>query len=139
MVSMSTVVVAIVLFSSSSQKYLIVRRDQNQSGAGYWEFPGGKVEVGESPEQALQREIHEELNVSIDVVKLQFLSKNTHQYSTKAIDISFYLYQVSDEVPLVLVDHDDFAWCDVNDLLSYQIAEADLPVIEQLKKMRRVG
>lgn len=136
---MSTVVVAIVLFSSSSQKYLIVRRDQNQSGAGFWEFPGGKVEAGETPEQALQREIHEELNVSIEVTGLRFLSKNLHHYNTKSIDISFYLYEVPHEVPLVLVDHDDFSWCDVDDLLNYHIAEADLPVIEQLKKMRRVG
>jgi 8-oxo-dGTP diphosphatase len=136
---MSTVVVALVLFSLSSRKYLIVRRDQNQSGAGFWEFPGGKVEVNETPEQALQREIHEELNVIINVTKLQFLSKNTHQYTAKSIDISFYLYQIPTEVPLLLVDHDDFKWCDVNDLLKHQIAEADIPVIEQLKKMGCAG
>lgn len=132
---MSTAVVAIVLFSSSSQKYLIVRRDQNQSGSGFWEFPGGKIEAGETPERALQREIQEELNVSIEVTKLRFLSTNIHHYKTKSISISFYLYEVPHEVPLVLVDHDDFSWCDVDDLLNYHIAEADLPVIEQLKKM----
>lgn len=132
---MSTAVVAIVLFSLSSQKYLIVRRDQNQSGAGFWEFPGGKVEAGETPEHALQREIQEELNVSIEVTKLRFLSTNLHHYKAKSISISFYLYEVPHEVPLVLVDHDDFSWCDVDDLLNYHIAEADLPVIEQLKKM----
>jgi 8-oxo-dGTP diphosphatase len=135
MESMSTVVVAIVLFSVSSQKYLIVRRDQNQSGAGFWEFPGGKVEAGETSEQALQREIEEELSFVIDVTQLQFLSQNIHQYGTKSIDISFYLYKVPHEVSLVLVDHDDFSWCDINDLVKYQIADADLPVIEQLKKM----
>ena len=135
---MSTVVVALVLLSSTSRKYLIVRRNQNQSGAGFWEFPGGKIEFGETPEVALAREIQEELTVSIDVKKLQFLSRNTHDYPFKSIDISFYLYQVSQEVPVVLVDHDDFVWCDVDDLLKYSIAEADLPVIEQLKKMRHV-
>jgi len=136
---MSTVVVALVLFNLSSQKYLIVRRDRNQSGAGYWEFPGGKVETGESHERALQREIQEELSVLIDVSKLQFLSKNIHYYGPKCIDISFYLYETSQQMDLVLVDHDDFSWCDVNDLLTYKIAEADLPVIEQLKRMRVVG
>lgn len=139
MMSMSTVVVAIVLFSLASQKYLIVRRNQSQSGAGFWEFPGGKVECGETAEAALKREIQEELSLSIDASKLQFLSKNNHQYLTKSIDISFYLYEVAHEVPLVLVDHDDSCWCEVKDLLSYQMAPADIPVIEQLKKMRCVG
>ncbi len=137
--SMSTVVVAIVLFSLSSQKYLIVRRDPRQSGAGFWEFPGGKIEFGETAETALKREIEEELSLSIDTAQLQFLSKNNHQYLAKNIEISFYLYQVPREVPIVLVDHDDFSWCDVNDLLSYQMAPADIPVVEKLKKMRHVG
>ncbi|MBC7753477.1 MAG: (deoxy)nucleoside triphosphate pyrophosphohydrolase [Moraxellaceae bacterium] len=136
---MSTVVVALVLLSSASRKYLIVRRDKNQSGAGFWEFPGGKVEQGETLESALVREIQEELSLSIDVKRLQFLSRNTHQYLTKLIDISFFLYQVSQEIPVVLVDHDDFVWCDVDDLSKYSIAEADLPVIKQLKKTRPVG
>ena len=135
---MSTAVVALVLLSSTSRKYLIVRRDKNQSGAGFWEFPGGKVELGETPETALAREIQEELSVFIDISKLQFLSKNTHQYLTKTIEISFYLYSVLQEVPVVLVDHDSLVWCDVDDLAKYPIAEADLPVIEQLKKMRPV-
>ncbi len=136
---MSTVVVALVLLCSASRKYLIVRRDKNQSGAGFWEFPGGKVEQGETLESALVREIQEELSLSIDVKRLQFLSRNTHQYLTKLIDISFFLYQVSQEIPVVLVDHDDFVWCDVDDLSKYSIAEADLPVIKQLKKTRPVG
>ena len=134
---MSTIVVALVLFSSSSQKYLIVRRGENQSGAGFWEFPGGKVEVGESAEQALQREIKEELGLSIDPAKLDFLSQNTHQYGLKCIEISFYYYEILQEVPLVLVDHDHFAWCDVQDLLNFNVADADRPVIHQLMETRR--
>lgn len=136
---MSTVVVAIVLYNVTSKKYLIVRRNQNQSGAGFWEFPGGKVERGETPELALQREITEELSVVIDINRLQFISRSTHQYLTRTIDISFYLYEVQSEIPLILVDHDDSRWCDISDILNFQIAAADIPVIDQLKKMRHFG
>ena len=136
---MSTVVVAIVLFSLTSQKYLIVRRDQYQSGAGFWEFPGGKVESGETPQVALRREIMEELGVSVEISRLRFLSKNIHQYGSKKINISFYLYEIPHEIPLALVDHDDSKWCDVNDILKFKMADADIPVIEQLKKMRSAG
>ncbi len=133
---MSTVVVALVLFSLSSQKYLIVRRDQGQSGAGHWEFPGGKVESGESQTQALKREINEELSLSIDGARLTYLLTHQHQYSTKHITISFYLYPVLEEIPVRLIDHDQLNWCEVGDLLTFQMAEADLPVIELLKKMK---
>lgn len=135
---MSTVVVAIILYIPTSQKYLIVRRNSEQSGAGYWEFPGGKVEPDETPEVALQREIAEELQVDIDRQKLQFLFQNHHQYQNKNIDISFYLYELSQEIKLVLVDHDDFKWCDKERLLDYPIAAADIPVIKFLQERERL-
>lgn len=133
---MSTVVVAIVFFIQASQKYLIVRRNHEQSGAGFWEFPGGKVEPDETPFGALKREIAEELQVDIDVQKLQFVFQNHHQYQNKKIDISFYLYELPQEIPLVLVDHDDFKWCDRDRLFDYQIAPADIPVMKYLQERK---
>lgn len=132
---MSTVVVAIIFNIKASQKYLIVRRNSDQSGAGCWEFPGGKVEDGESKEVALQREIYEELQVHVDPLKMEFMFQNVHQYQNKSIDISFYLYEVSKEIPLVLVDHDDFKWCDIHEIFNYKIAEADIPVMRYIQKV----
>ncbi len=137
---MSTVVVAVVavVFKiKASPRYLIVRRNQAQSGAGYWEFPGGKVEPDESPEEALRREIEEELQVTIDTRRLSFLLKSLHQYTNKKIEISFYLYEIPAEVELVLVDHDDFKWCDLSEMLGYKIADADVPLIHHLQKLQK--
>lgn len=130
---MSTPVVAIVFYIKASRKYLIVRRNSAQSGAGFWEFPGGKVEPAETPEAALQREIAEELQVDIKIEKLQFIFKNQHEYKDKTIMISFYLYELPQEISLVLVDHDEFKWCDINEVMRYPLAAADIPVIEYLK------
>lgn len=131
---MSTVVVAVVFKIKASPRYLIVRRNQAQSGAGYWEFPGGKIELNETPEEALRREIEEELQVTIDTRRLQFIFKNEHHYTNKKIEISFYLYEIPAEIDLVLIDHDDFKWCDLNEMLDHQIAAADIPVIQYLQK-----
>ncbi len=131
---MSTAVVALILKNKSFSTYLIVRRNQAQSGAGFWEFPGGKVEPDETPEVALRREINEELHVQIDISKLKFVFQNHHEYSDKSIIISFYLYEVPQELPLILIDHDDFKWCDIQTVLEYPIAAADIPVIKHLQE-----
>lgn len=132
-------VVAIVVFDKSSQKYLIVRRAENQTGAGFWEFPGGKLEGSELATEALVREIDEELGLPVDPSKLQLLLTNQHEYPTKLIDISFYLYPVRVRPTLQLVDHDDSQWCATHELEKYKISEADLVVIDYLKKHHEFG
>lgn len=127
-------VVAIVIFDKSSQKYLIVRRAKSQSGAGFWEFPGGKIEGVESPTEALVREIHEELGLQIDSSKLQYLLTNQHEYPHRFIEISFYLYPLTTQPLLTLVDHDDSRWCAAGEFGLYPISEADLAMVDGLQK-----
>lgn len=62
-IAQHTQVVALALFNPQREAYLIVKRGQDQSGAGKWEFPGGKIESHEGPKQALAREISEELSL----------------------------------------------------------------------------
>ena len=57
------------IIQNSQQKILIARRPLEKSFGGLWEFPGGKIEEGESPEEALQRELREELNLEVEIIE----------------------------------------------------------------------
>lgn len=112
-------------------KILIARRSGKKHLAGFWEFPGGKIEDGEAPEECLLREIKEELGIEIEVKRL--FHENTHEYSPDKIILlkSFICSHVSGEIRLK--DHDEFNWVRINDFDSYKIAPADLPIIERFK------
>ncbi len=125
-------VVAIAFFNPTDQKYLICRRGPAESGAGAWEFPGGKVDQGETNEQALAREIQEELGVHIIVTKLKFISDHNHQYINKNIHIYLYKYDVI-SLDYTLIDHDQSAWVDIDQMMTYNLAEADVPFVKKLK------
>lgn len=129
-------VVAIVLFDQTNRRYFIAKRAQHEVGAGHWEFPGGKVEKGETQKEALKREIKEELNVSIDTEKLDYLTKSQVEYEQRIIDICFYLYTIDGPVQVELTDHDDFLWKTLDELQNQSsLATADIPVIDVLRKM----
>ena len=76
----------------SDLQLLFFRRSKTNSGAGFWEFPGGKIESGESANQALVREIQEELGVSIKVQG--FLAENEHSFPNKKILLKLYLAEL---------------------------------------------
>lgn len=111
------------------EKILIARRSPGKHLSGYWEFPGGKIEQGETPEDCLIREIQEELSILISVDS--FLQKNLHDYGEKQVLLKAYLctYLSGD---LVLVDHDEVRWILPEQLTQYQLAPADIPFIVAL-------
>lgn len=99
--------------------------------AGRWEFPGGKVEEGEAPEECLKRELYEELGVAARVGEL-FLS-TVHAYHHVTIELLTYKAEIlSGEI--VLRDHTEIRWVPVPDLPGYDFPEADKAVIEKLTK-----
>ncbi len=125
-------VVAVALFDQIKEKYLIVRRGPEQSGAGFWEFPGGKVEENESDNVALVREIEEELNFSIQPETLEYIGENIHHYPTKSILLVLYRYKEQIK-NFQLSEHDAQEWVLLTEISDYKLAEADVPFIKMLK------
>jgi 8-oxo-dGTP diphosphatase len=109
---------------------LACRRNPDRSAGGLWEFPGGKVEPGESPEDALGREIREELGVEIDVGEL--IHRATTPTDTAQVDLSSYEARLRDATPTRSTDHDMLRWLRPNRLSELKWAEPDLPVVELL-------
>ncbi len=111
------------------QKILVTQRGPGMKLAGKWEFPGGKVEEGESEEQCLVREISEELNISIRIT--QKLTSYNHDYGDFRIElIPFVAEYVSGE--LTLREHAKFLWLLPEELKNLDWAEADVRVVEEL-------
>ena len=109
---------------------LLVRRAPNQSLSGYWEFPGGKIEDGETPEECLAREIKEELEIIVEVGEL--ITSNKHKYPHGYFElIAYRVKYISGEI--VLNDHDDFKWVTIDEMDSYEFPPADIPIIKELK------
>lgn len=114
-------------------RILIARRKPGKSLAGFWEFPGGKIEKNESSEQCLKRELHEELGLKTVAVK-EKLIQIQHQYPQSEIEMDVFLCSLEEEheVPSVFESHDRVEWTRVEDLRQYEWAPADLPAVRLL-------
>ncbi|KHF78441.1 Mutator mutT protein (7,8-dihydro-8-oxoguanine-triphosphatase) [Acinetobacter sp. neg1] len=95
-----------------------------------YEFPGGKVEPNETAEQALRREIHEELNLAIDVKS--YLLTVEHSYPDFQIELATYLCEATGINKLVIHEHQDIKWCQIGELEQLDWAAADLPIVQYL-------
>ena len=108
---------------------LIARRGPGEKLAGLWEFPGGKLEVGETPEQCLARELREEFG--IEVVVEGFFMKSVYRYGHGAIDLHAYFVQWPEQ-PHQLHVHDEVRWVPAGQLLEHTLAPADIPIAAAL-------
>ena len=114
---------------SRNNTILIARRASHKSLAGKWEFPGGKIEPNESPEQALEREILEEFGAVIEA--RDYISTNTHDYGDFQVElVAYHARYVKGDIELT--DHDQIAWVRKEELMNYDLAEADIPLIEHI-------
>ena len=112
-------------------KIFCAQRPEGKSLGGYWEFPGGKLEEGESPEEALIREIHEELNSQIEIIS--FVNEASYDYDFGTVVMkTFHARLVSGN--LDLLEHQDSAWLEPNRLKTLNWAPVDRPAVELLSK-----
>ena len=118
-------------------KVLIMRRAPFMSWAGSWEFPGGKLEPGESNEECLVRELSEELHVHASVGEL--LTENSHEYDFGTVHLSVYRI-LSWEGDIALTVHDDMRWVPVQELAAFPaLLPADIPVARALERIMERG
>ena len=120
------VVVAAVLTTHDMKRFFIAER---ADGAG-WEFPGGKLEQGESPQEALTREIQEELGCHIDVQEL--LGHSEVQVGKCWIIMDAYLAFCNPE-SIVLKEHLDGEWITAEQIHDFQWAPADIPLLKGIE------
>jgi 8-oxo-dGTP diphosphatase len=107
----------------------IARRRRTGRLPGKWEFPGGKVEDGETPEAGLKRELREELE--IDAAVGDYLGENIHQYDFGTVRLLFYrVYWDGGEI--TSRDHDEYGWVPLDKLNGYDFAPADWPFVKRL-------
>ncbi|GEM_PF-528696 len=109
--------------------YLIARRPQQADLGGYWEFPGGKIESGETPQTALEREILEELGVRI-LVKDELGHSSTSHHEGQVI-LTAYMAEKTSGV-WTLKFHTEMRWVEILELRTYTLAPADIPFIDML-------
>lgn len=123
---MITVTAAIIRDRAS---VLLTRRKPGQRMAGFWEFPGGKLELGETLQSCLEREIEEELGVLIRAGEI--LASNVHVYDRSPIQLVALQATLISGTPRLSV-HDALAWVPVDRLLEYHLAPADIPIAKAL-------
>jgi 8-oxo-dGTP diphosphatase len=112
-------------------KILAAKRSDTMALPGLWEFPGGKIEPGESPEQALLREIAEELRCVVEVKGR--LTTTEHEYPFGTVTLSTYFVELKGADPR-LTQHAEIRWLAKHELFDVEWAPADVPAVELLAK-----
>ena len=114
-------------------RVLITRRNPKDSLGGYWEFPGGKIEGKETPQECLQREILEELGVESEAGRI--LCKSIYEYEHGAFEI-IAISTVLKSLQFNLSSHDKAEFVEKKSLLDFQLLPADIPIAEKIMEVK---
>ncbi len=132
------VLVAAAALVRSDGRLLLAQRPKGKAMAGLWEFPGGKVEAGESPQGALARELKEELGVVVAEADMQAFSFASHAYEKFHLLMPvFMIRQWEGEVQAL--EGQQLAWVSAGEIRLYPAPEADLPLFEQFIDWSKAG
>ena len=126
-------VVAVALVDPDG-RVLIAQRPEGKSMAGLWEFPGGKVEAGETPESALIRELAEELGITVKEPCLAPFTFASHAYETVHLLMPLYVCRRWEGTPMPR-HHAALKWVRPNQMREYPMPAADLPLIPMLRDL----
>ena len=126
-----TVLVVAVALIDADGRVLIAQRPEGKQLAGLWEFPGGKVDPGERPEQALIRELNEELGINVSEACLAPFVFASHAYDSFHLLMPLYLCRRWQGV-VVNREHAALAWVKPNRLSDYPMPPADAPLVAYL-------
>lgn len=127
--------VAAAALVNDKNEVLIAQRPEGKRLAGKWEFPGGKLEAGESPEEALVRELHEELGITVEPKHCEPFWFLSHDY---VAEFGFHMLmpvftcRTWQGTPKAL-EHAALAWIAPNQMKNYDMIEADAELVEKLK------
>ena len=134
-------VVAAIIFrvapENSSQKQVLATQRGYGDFKGGWEFPGGKIEAGEKPENALIREIQEELNAKI-LVK-NHIHTIEYDYPTFHLSMECFACELAENQEITLLEHQNAKWLTSENLRSVNWLPADVDVLEKVEKLLGKG
>jgi len=109
--------------------YFIAQRNRNKHFAYFWEFPGGKIELNESSEDAIKRELREELDIEATVN--QKIMKYSHRFKNTIYEISF--FEINKFTGSIKKNvHDDLQWIELASLKKYRFISGDLLLIDRI-------
>jgi len=133
-VSIKVVLVAACALIDPDRRVLIAERPAGRSMAGLWEFPGGKVEAGERPEQSLIRELKEELGIVVNEACLAPLTFASHSYSDFHLLMPLYVCRRWDGI-VAPQEGQRLAWVRPERLRDYPMPPADTPLVAMLRDL----
>lgn len=114
-------------------RILCAQRGGEKSLPFLWEFPGGKIEQGESPHQALIRELSEELLIEVELEATIF-DAVSYEYDFGVVNLTTIIGKLKSGEP-VLTEHQEIRWLSPEELFEVEWALADIPIVKQLSKM----
>lgn len=129
--SIKVVLVAACALVDADGRVLLAQRPEGKPMAGLWEFPGGKIETGERPEQSLIRELEEELGISVKEDCLAPLTFASHAYPDFHLLMPLYICRRW-EGTVAALEGQNLTWVRPNKLRDYEMPPADVPLIAHL-------
>ena len=127
---MTSVVAALIW---NGDRFLACQRPAHKARGLLWEFVGGKVEAGETKQEALVRECKEELDVIVEIGDV--FMELVHEYPDLTVELTLFSATIKDGVPRKL-EHNDIRWITTAEIDQYEFCPADKDILAELKKLR---
>jgi 8-oxo-dGTP diphosphatase len=131
---LKTVIVAAILLIDADGRILLAQRPEGKPMAGLWEFPGGKIQAGETPEYALIRELKEELGIMTGTDCLQPVTFASHSYDDFHLLMPVYACRTWKNIPRAM-EGQELKWVRKENLSDYAMPAADLPLIPLIHQL----